>query len=625
MRCILQFLLISIVFAGSVPGQTTDSAVTAVVHDGSGRIWAAARVETGIVCFLRAGEGWRPLVRIDGPGILAGPALAPEGSGMVCAWLETAGEATPKLKICRIGDGSVVPLTVPESAVAGRDLALAPDNDGGLRLLLTGEKAVESYSWSSYGGWQQRAHWPVAGTAVRPVILADAEPVFAWEERANGALAVAVSIGGDAGAVLRFPVIGFAGEAIPALQRGRELTVFWQERDERQRARIVRRGVSAAGLSEVAVVPTPPGFGGIAAPRAAVNDARTITAYGWFGDRWAAVRLGEDAGETPAVLATSAGPGLDRPFLVSSAEGGDLWISGGAIAHGLPRSARAEELKTPSRPRTTPREKAEDEALRVLCFGDSITYGTTGGLGDQLLPGYREPLRDLIEQFLGPVDIVAFTGVVGTDGGWPGEKTPEGLLRLPSFLESYPELDYVLLLEGTNDHFWTVPLTIEESAENVGQMADLVRAAGAIPVVGTMLPRAHHPSASADARAFALNKPLIAMAQERGLTLAHFHTLFPMVAENYDDPDGRWLHPSSAGYEIMAGIWMRALGTFRGDFDRDGTVTPRDVRLAAVAIGLLRGAALFMADCDVDDDGRVNITDLATVIRNLGRSFVEQP
>jgi len=56
----------------------------------------------------------------------------------------------------------------------------------------------------------------------------------------------------------------------------------------------------------------------------------------------------------------------------------------------------------------------------------------------------------------------------------------------------------------------------------------------------------------------------------------------------------------------------------RGDINRDGVIDDRDLALVRAAYGSTPGAPNWNPDCDLNGDGRVNMTELVTVSKNYG-------
>jgi len=103
-----------------------------------------------------------------------------------------------------------------------------------------------------------------------------------------------------------------------------------------------------------------------------------------------------------------------------------------------------------------------DDAI-ILAFGDSLTYGTGAGRGEDY-----------------PSVLATLTGHRVVNAGVPGEESTAGLARLPAVLESaQPQL--VFLGHGGNDLLRHRDLA--QTRDNLRRMVELVRARGASAVL----------------------------------------------------------------------------------------------------------------------------------------------
>jgi lysophospholipase L1-like esterase len=103
-----------------------------------------------------------------------------------------------------------------------------------------------------------------------------------------------------------------------------------------------------------------------------------------------------------------------------------------------------------------------DDAI-ILAFGDSLTYGTGAGRGEDY-----------------PSVLTTLTGHRVVNAGVPGEESTAGLARLPAVLESaQPQL--VFLGHGGNDLLRHRDLA--QTRDNLRRMVELVRARGASAVL----------------------------------------------------------------------------------------------------------------------------------------------
>lgn len=189
-----------------------------------------------------------------------------------------------------------------------------------------------------------------------------------------------------------------------------------------------------------------------------------------------------------------------------------------------------------------------NNALRATAFGDSITRGVLGE-GVTTSNNYPNNLQSMLR---------------GLDSGWrvvnrgtPGERTFEGLRRLPGVL-SADRPGYVLIMEGTNDaDEGDDPAAI---VSNLESMVNLAQQNRSIPVIGTIPPNFRNDPGS-QSRINTANGMIRALAQSRRIALAEIFTgmndrsLFASPERGIEDP----LHPNERGYSVMAGIWFEAL------------------------------------------------------------------
>jgi lysophospholipase L1-like esterase len=193
-----------------------------------------------------------------------------------------------------------------------------------------------------------------------------------------------------------------------------------------------------------------------------------------------------------------------------------------------------------------------DGRVTVLCFGDSITRGVGDGPSADSLPpapaGYPARLQP---EFA----LKTTLPLVVIDSGNPGERTPDGVVRLRGQLESnHP--DYTILLEGTND---VEDGHTDEALENMQRMIDAVIADGGMPLLGTITPSCcNHKNQLPQEAVFFYNDQLRAIALNNSIPLIDFYAAFTNGPEEpYDStlglihvPEG--LHPTPAGYDVMA-------------------------------------------------------------------------
>ncbi len=192
---------------------------------------------------------------------------------------------------------------------------------------------------------------------------------------------------------------------------------------------------------------------------------------------------------------------------------------------------------------------------RILCFGDSITYGVTLEAlalppGTQaeltLVEGYVPKLWRLLEGKYG-------SGFELINAGVPGETTSEGVERLRTELEVF-DPDLVLLLEGIVDINNDSP-RFPVVRENLADMMGLVRRQGAQVIIGTyplLNPDGFRTSGAEHVPR--LNDVIRQEAARLSVPVADHEKAVDLSGQG---PDG--LHPNNLGYEAMASTWLSAI------------------------------------------------------------------
>ncbi|AHE99119.1 arylesterase [Thioalkalivibrio paradoxus] len=171
-------------------------------------------------------------------------------------------------------------------------------------------------------------------------------------------------------------------------------------------------------------------------------------------------------------------------------------------------------------PRPEPLAPLRGDAV-ILAFGDSLTAGT-GASADRSFPAVLEQR----------------TGRSVINAGRPGERSAEGLARLPALLDEHRP-DLLILTHGGNDLLRR--MDIDQTRDNVAEMVRLARSQGvdvllvAVPAP-TLLRLRSEPIYAGIADEFRI--PL-----EEG-ALAHILGRDALKA----DP----IHPNAAGYRVLA-------------------------------------------------------------------------
>lgn len=204
---------------------------------------------------------------------------------------------------------------------------------------------------------------------------------------------------------------------------------------------------------------------------------------------------------------------------------------------------------------------------RILCFGDSLTWGIVPGTRQRHPSDIRWP-RVLAAQLDADVYEEALPGRT-TAYEFPGRPYRNGLDALPMFLEQHAPLDTVILMLGTNDFFAQPNPCAEHVLFGLNQLASLVRAPQVEPgmpipelvIVTPPLPRivanSPYPFAEVTERIDQEAKRLPKMLQ--GFAKTHGFGYFDASGFETDAIDG--IHLSGATTQKLGVALAGALGT----------------------------------------------------------------
>ncbi len=182
---------------------------------------------------------------------------------------------------------------------------------------------------------------------------------------------------------------------------------------------------------------------------------------------------------------------------------------------------------------------------RMLAFGDSITSGVSTPNG-----GYTYYLESLLDAEVGSTVVI--------NAGNGGELTADGLARFESTLTKWNDVQFVLLMEGSNDvtdSSGAGPL--ESIINNLRGMIQIARDGYAREVVlGTILPRLTYESDQASPTTLELVQAIRDLATEENVPLADHYQYFTEMAE-WEALFFDTLHPNDQGYEALADSWVQ--------------------------------------------------------------------
>jgi lysophospholipase L1-like esterase len=190
-------------------------------------------------------------------------------------------------------------------------------------------------------------------------------------------------------------------------------------------------------------------------------------------------------------------------------------------------------------------------------IGDSITFG--------YVDYYPYPERGYIPR-LDAILNASFGAQRVINEGVGGEVTADGLVRIDKvFIADLAR--YILIMEGTNDVIFN-EISMDSSAFNLSEMVRKCLAAGAFPVIATILPRYDWYGSQSfyRDRLLSLNAKIRQVAVDRAVPLVDMYSAFA----NYPPASGGVLsllsmdlkHPSDKGYQFMAETWFSGIRNF---------------------------------------------------------------
>lgn len=246
-----------------------------------------------------------------------------------------------------------------------------------------------------------------------------------------------------------------------------------------------------------------------------------------------------------------------------------------------------------------------DGQVRIVCFGDSITYGTADSTG----LGYPGNLKQL------------HPNVVVLNVGDPGEKTPQGKIRAASIFAQENHADFIVILEGVND-YW-LNYSANNTKNNLTAMVNSGNSTDAVVLLAklTQVKRTwQQPWVNA------VNSAIASMTQ------VDFYSLGQGIISS------DLLHPNAAGYATMASYLSARLQEQTelnrpADVDDDGIYDFAEASFGTSPLtadtdgdGLLDGEEVFVYGSDptltdTDGDGMDDGFEVNTVGSNPASSL----
>ena len=232
-----------------------------------------------------------------------------------------------------------------------------------------------------------------------------------------------------------------------------------------------------------------------------------------------------------------------------------------------PGGSRTESVVVPSSsalassPLTAARLSEDFPFKRILCFGESITFGLTLQAGSSsggrsvltLVEGYVPKLARLLTEKHGE-------GFELFNGGISGENTELALDRIDTAIRRHNP-DLILLLEGVLDVNNESP-RFGAAESNLAEMMRITQLRQVAIIAGTYpLPNPEGFRTRGAGNIRRLNKIIREEALAKGVPIADHEEAFPRDFSG-QGPDG--LHPNEIGYRIMAQTWFDTIEAMVG-------------------------------------------------------------
>lgn len=182
------------------------------------------------------------------------------------------------------------------------------------------------------------------------------------------------------------------------------------------------------------------------------------------------------------------------------------------------------------------------DGLRILAFGDSITYGQ-GSSANGPNTGYPMLLEKKLEALYGGHFVTANSGI-------PGETTDEGKARFGTIVGK-EDPDIILLMEGANDHYHEYPYG--EIKSRLASMVHNARNHGFPIVLATIPPvikNSYHDRSEQAARIREFNPSIYEIGKTYGVSIARVYEFMTSISrweqKLIDQPTAN--HPNDTGY-----------------------------------------------------------------------------
>jgi lysophospholipase L1-like esterase len=205
---------------------------------------------------------------------------------------------------------------------------------------------------------------------------------------------------------------------------------------------------------------------------------------------------------------------------------------------------------------TAPVEKDPAAAVKIVCFGDSITEGyLLAHPAEESWPGVLQRLLDA-RNGKGEFTVV--------NAGISGQDTRQGSKRLDALLAS-EKPDWILMEYGTNDLWSSRHMAPWDTEKNLAEMLARMKAAGARVIVATL-----PPVGDCDRQVAERNQTIKKVAAEAGVPLVDINAFVEekLQAAGGRDKKSSWetlytaedsfLHPNKSLASMLAERWLVA-------------------------------------------------------------------
>ncbi len=214
---------------------------------------------------------------------------------------------------------------------------------------------------------------------------------------------------------------------------------------------------------------------------------------------------------------------------------------------------------------TTPSNTAASATV-IIGFGDSITKGTPyvtekEGAGKRI-GGYEPKLEALLKADKRTSYVYNW--------GVGGEDTSQGVIRIDDVLDSYSHVDYILIMEGTND---IGLFSSQTTISNIKTMLERSAERSVRPIIATLTPDTQNGTKTVIPNE--LNPGIKKLAEEKNILLSDHYAA---MVKNWASLSADGLHPNDAGYQVMADTWFKTI-------QKIPTKAPSVMTLSASAVG----------------------------------------